>query len=136
MPTDLSAYECSPAMAKLDAVPDLAEEVGECVAAGERLVDIARRFGVRRGQLKRWLDAEPERLAEYHAGLSALADEMAMETIKIADEGDLDRNALQVKARQWLSSKLDRGRFGESGTAVSVGVGVKVVLSRDDVGML
>ena len=134
----MSDYDISlsPWCAKLDRVPELAFEVGECVGNGERLVDIARRFGVKRGQLKMWIDAKPERVAAYNAGLSALADEYAMDTVRIADEQqavekengqvydpDVGRDKLRVDARKWAAGKMDRARWGEQSVQIGINAG-------------
>jgi transcriptional regulator with XRE-family HTH domain len=145
----LNPWELSPWYVRLSAVPDLAMEVGECIAEGELPREIARRFGVKRSQLMLWLRGDAERYAMYLASLQALADEKAMEVLGIADEQavayskngtpfdpDVGRDGLRIKARMWLASRWDRARYGESDKNVSVGVGVKIVMSREDVGML
>ena len=111
----------SPWMAVLDRLDagidgGLAMEVGERVAQGEKLLDIARRFGVRRGHLRMWLEAKPERLVEYEAGRVALAEELAYGVLEKADEcveGQEGVKRLQMDARKWLSGKMDRGMWGE-----------------------
>lgn len=121
----------------------LAVEVAENIAEGELPWQIARRFGVKRGQLLMWLRADVERYAMYCSALQARSDELVMEGFGIVDGDDgngvePDRVAgakLRVDYRRWVASKWDRARFGED-AKVSVGVGVKVVMSKDDVGML
>lgn len=135
----VNPWELSPWYSRLEAIPDLVLEIAECVAEGELPREIARRLGVKRGQMMLWVRSEPERYNLYLAALQALADEKAMETLEVADEGgpeDVPRDALRMKARMWLASRWDRARYGESDKNVNVGVGVKIVMSREDVGML
>ena len=118
-------------------VPDLAGEVGERTAHGEPLWDIARRFGVTARQMRRWIDADAERRAEYDAGRGVVADELAMDVVRIADEQkeavkangekydpDVPRDALRVKARMWAAEKLDPMAYGRRTQVTNVNVDV------------
>lgn len=134
-----NAFELLPWVCMLNRIPDLAGEIGERIANGERLWDIARHYGVKRRQLKRWIDADPERIAEYNAGLEAMADELAMDTIDVVREATMENVPLaKLKTDVYFrfAGKVDRKKWGDDSKAVNVGVGVKIVMSRDDVGLL
>lgn len=112
----------------------LAIEIGECVAAGERLYKIAARKGVTKGQLRMWINAAPERLLAYKAGLDAQLDEEMLDALEknreivgIADnDEDDDFRAKRriggrtdfVKNTLALVSKLDRARYGDGAGVV------------------
>lgn len=101
----------------------LAMEIGENRADGEREHDIARRLGVKRGQLRLWLKAVPERWVAFLAALEARTDELVDETIKIADAATPDNVAvagLRVKARQWYAERRNRGMWGSAANGMSV----------------
>lgn len=101
----------------------LAMEVGENRADGEAERDIARRLGVKRGQLRMWLKDSPERWAAYSAALESRADELVDETIGIADNdtGDPARDALRIRVRQWYAERANRAGWGNtSGTGVQI----------------
>lgn len=145
----LNPWELSPWYGLLERIPDLVLEIAECVAEGELPRNIAMRLGVKRGQMMLWVRSDPERYNLYLASLQALADEKAMEVLTISDEQsevvkengetydpDVPRDKLRIDARKWLASRWDRARYGESDRNVNVGVGVKIVMSREDVGML
>ena len=116
-------------------------EVAESIADGELPHDIARRLGVKRGQLMMWLRADPERYAMYGAALQARADELVLEGFQIVDatEGNPDGVAsakLRTDFRRWVSSKWDRSRFGEDAKGAAVNVGVRIVMSAEDAAVL
>lgn len=152
---DAKVLEYGPWYAVLSRVPELAREVGECVASGEKLHDIARRFGVSRGQLKLWLDGDEGRRRMYEAGLSALVDEKVMEALEVNDElvvlGDgvsegeegrvklaMDGRDRFIKNAVMLAGKLDGRRFGDRvNVKVEMGLDVRVALeaARGRVGL-
>ena len=110
-----------------------AQEVGEEVASGGRLADIAARAGISAGALRAWIFADADRLAMYEAGLRGRAEELADEAlgyrdraIEIADGAGVDEvqvSKLQVDVRfkaaalnMQLAGKYDPRRFGEDRT--------------------
>jgi len=113
----------------LDAQDDgyaLAMEIGENRADGEKERDIARRLGVRRGQLRMWLRAVPERWSAFSAAYDARRDELADEVVEIADmatEDTVQVTALQMKARQWWYGK-DKD---EKAVGVSVAANITII---------
>ena len=116
---------------RLDAMPELAGEIGERIANRERLWDIARGLGVKRRQLMRWLNAVPSRKAEYEAGLEAMADELVMDTLDEArDAGVEDVSVRKFRSDLYLklAGKFDAPRWGDK--QVSGGGGITVVIQR------
>ena len=122
-------FELLPWVVMLNRHLDLAGEIGERIAQGERLWDIARGLGVKRRQLKRWIDADPERLAEYTAGLEAMADELAMDTLEEARGANPETVGvakLRVDTFFKMAGKLDSTRWGDKGGAGAGGITVVV----------
>lgn len=105
--------------------PMAMEMIGQRVMDGETLKQIARGQGVPVMQFIGWLMADPDRKAAYEAALKVRADELALETVSIADTvtrlnpdgsveiADVPRDSLRVKTRMNLATFLDRERFGE-----------------------
>lgn len=116
----------SPWAARLNAMDGeykLAMEIGERRAAKEKEWDIARHYGVRRGQLRMWLKAVPGRWEAFCAAYEALADERVEESIDIADAATVDDVAvagLRVKVRQWYAERAGRSRWGAKDGGMSV----------------
>ena len=140
---DISLSPWAVELDRRNADNELAFDIAERVACKEKLHDIARDLmGVaKEGRLIMWLRADPERYSAYQAGLQARADGLVMESLDIVDGTDGNPESvpsakLRSYFRRWLAGKYDRTRFGESEKNVNVGVGVKIVMSRDDVGML
>lgn len=141
VPDKANALSLYPWVAGLDARNEgnvLAMEIGACLADGERMGDIARRLmgEAKPGRLLMWLRADVERYSAYCAGLEARADEVVMEGLEIVD-GALDKDEvpsakLRSDYRRWLAGKWDKGRFGDAGGSVQVGVGVKIILSTGE----
>ena len=112
----VNGFELLPWVVQLNRVPDLAGEIGERIAQRERLWDIARGLGVKRRQLMRWLKADPERYSEYEAGLEAMADELAMDTLDTARDAtivDVSLAKLRIDAYWKFAGKADAGRWGD-----------------------
>ena len=105
---------------------ELAMEIGENRADGEKERDIARRLGVKRGQLRMWLKAIPERWDAFCAGFEARSDELVDETIEISDAAtpeDVQVATLRVKARQWYAERASKGRWGSQASSSQVAIG-------------
>jgi hypothetical protein len=105
-----------PWVRQLNRMPDLAGEIGERIANRERLWNIARFYGVKRQQLMRWLKADPERYAEYEAGLEAMADELAMDTldeVAAATSETVGVAKLRTDTYFKFAGKLDAARWGD-----------------------
>lgn len=107
-----------------------AEEIGEAVASGGKLGDLAVRYGMSGGALRAWIFGDAERLAAYENGLRGRAEALADEALeyrddalKIADGAEVETVAvskLQVDTRfkaaglnMQLAAKYDARRFGE-----------------------
>lgn len=109
-------FEMLPWVRHLNQVPDLAGEIGERIANRERLWNIARFYGVKRQQLMRWLKADPDRYAEYEAGLEAMADELAMDTldeVAAATSETVGVAKLRTDTYFKFAGKLDASRWGD-----------------------
>lgn len=120
---------------------EVAEEIGESVARGGKLSDLAVHYGMRGGELRAWIFGDAKRLAAYEAGLRGRAEELADEAleyrdraIEIADRADIEGvpvSKLQVDVRfkaaalnLQLAAKYDPRRFGED-RSLKLDVGVK-----------
>ena len=110
-----------------------AQEVGEEVASGGRLADIAARQGMSAGALRAWIFADADRLAAYEAGLRGRAEALADEALEYRDRAieiadgawveEVQVSKLQVDTRfkaaalnMQLAGKYDPRRFGEDRT--------------------
>ena len=86
--------------------------------------EVREHFGMQGESVYRWVMDNEERKAEYQAAVSEMVDDVALETLGIADS--LDREpacrVVSIKARQWLAERLARDRYG-SGPGVAVAVG-------------
>jgi hypothetical protein len=93
-------------------------------------------FRVEGASVYGWVMGDERRRAEYQMAVSELADDVAMETLGIADSLDREPGCrmVSIKARQWLAERLSRERYG-SGPGVAVAVGVTINLTQDDVGL-
>ncbi len=122
----------------------LAIEIGERIADGEAINDIARNLmgEAKGGRLMMWLQADETRYAFYCAGYRARADGVAMEGLQIVDATEGDPTAvpsakLRTEYRRWMVGKWDRARFGDDAKQqLNVGVGVRINVSREDMGLL
>lgn len=104
---------------------DLEDQIFVWIATGTPMRKLAELCGLGYGStaaLYKWRRETPERLALWNEALKARAEFLAEETLEIADDVDLDPEAirkaeLQTKARQWLASVSDRERFGKDAAA-------------------
>jgi hypothetical protein len=95
---------------------------------GESLKQVARSWGVPVMEFVGWVTGDAERVACYEAALRVRGDEVGREVLSVADEGsDVARDALRVRARQWVAGKWDRERYGE-GNGRGRGGSVRVVV--------
>lgn len=119
--------------------PRVMEEVCERVAGGERLVDVARAWGVRARRLLGWIEGDEGRRAEYELALRVRAGELVGEALAISDGADLEvegridrtivqRDQLRVNTRLKLAAAMDRERWGEGRKDGRGGGGLKVVV--------
>lgn len=91
------------------------EAVAQKVIDGWTLKQIARDWGVPVGRFCAWVLEEPGREGAYEAALRIRADELAHETLAVADDevrAPADK-AVMLRARQWLAGKMDPARYGE-----------------------
>lgn len=107
---------------------------------GETLKEIAKAWGVPRGQFVLWYTTEHSAL--YDAALKARADELAHEALAISDEQaevvkengqkfdpEVPRDKLRVDTRLRLAEKWDRARYGSKDNGPAGG-GITVVVDR------
>lgn len=110
---------------------DVLHMVCSQVADGMSLSDISRAEGMPYSVLWRWLKGKDERMAAYGDALEARADAQAHEMLAISDGAtaeDVGVAGLRIKARQWLSGKWGKARYGDE-KEKGVG-GVTVVVNR------
>lgn len=85
----------------------------------ETLKDIARAWQVPLGRLAEWITEDRERSEQYANALRIASEQLALESIRIADDvipeaGAVQKAKLQVDTRLKIASKLAREKFGEA----------------------
>ncbi|MDI3304682.1 MAG: hypothetical protein QJR04_25370 [Burkholderia multivorans] len=116
--------------AALDARED---EIFDWIENGDTLYDIARRAGVHRGALTRWLNRTEERTERFARARARAADNIADDARRDADElvkraelGMADKvDAAAVKlatdVKRWTAGVWNRDRYGEQrGPSVTI----------------
>ena len=86
------------------------------VLEGDSPKDIAKKVGVTHADLWRWITEDEDRYKEYQRMLEGTADDIAWESLRIADDSSDENVAnkkLRVETRHKLASKWDRQRYGE-----------------------
>lgn len=84
------------------------------------------------GQMRQWLHADEYRKARYYDAKAIGSEKVEDEILDIADGNysgipqDVQRDALRIKARQYLMGVWDRNRYGDK---KQIEVGVSVDLS-------
>ncbi len=127
-------------LARLDAVKEDVNTptvVFQRVAAGETLKQIAKAWQIPVGSFVEWFHVEHGAL--YDAALRARADELAHESLEIADEQkeairkdgsafdpDVGRDKLRVETRLKLASHWDKQRYGNAKDGGAGGIQVIV----------
>jgi hypothetical protein len=109
------------------------------VADGETLKDLSREWELPRGEFVSWYTTEHSEL--YDAALKVRADELAHESLTIADEQaevvkkdgtkfdpDVARDKLRVDTRIRILEKWDRARYGNKED--KSGSGITVIVDR------
>jgi hypothetical protein len=97
---------------------------------GETLKEIARSWELPKGRFAEWFTVKHADL--YDAALKVRADELAHETLAIADGAVAETTApakLQVDTRLRLAAQWDRSRYGSKDNGPSGG-GVTVIVNR------
>jgi len=97
--------------------PSVMEAVGQRVMEGETLRKIAHAWEIPVMKFIEWVTMDVVRCGVYHAALKVRADELAHETLAIADgtdanSEDVKRDGLRVRARMTLAGHFDPQRFG------------------------
>lgn len=95
--------------------PQFLEVVGQRVMAGETLKQIAHAWQVPVMRFVEWVVNDAVRCGQYQAALRVRADELANETLAIADGedgNDSKRDSLRVRTRMQLAGHFDAARFG------------------------
>ena len=123
----------------------LLDRITDDLLAGSDHRGIAETLGVRTGEMCRWIFATVEREAAYRAVLRVKADMLVHEGFGVIRGVDVEGENAGAKVAlakletdyMWKAAgKWDRKNYGEEKGAVNVGVGVKFVISQDDVGLL
>jgi hypothetical protein len=102
------------------------ELITQRIAEGTTLKEICRSLGWPRSFVWKWINADPERKCAYDDAMKAWADELAQETIQIADNPDpktVGRDKLRVDTRLKIAAKWDRQRYGEQSQSLTVNAG-------------
>lgn len=108
-------------------------EIFEAVAAGATVRELARRFGMNRNMLWRWLRS-PANGARYRETLAERADDLISEATALIDSADPTNVGVrreQVRHRQWLASRLDADRFGDRPQSATINVNVTQISAGD-----
>lgn len=110
-------------LATLDSIgPD---KVSELLEQGKALTDICKALGVGKKALNDWLES-PERAGLLSRARARAADQLAAETLQIADEAAPDEvqvARLRTDVRKWLASKWAPGLYGETKAGVTINLG-------------
>ena len=87
----------------------------EAVANGERMADIAARFGRTHGPLIHWLISTPERMNAYARAREVQAHRFASEIVEIADDASIppDDRRVRLDARKWAAQRFCRSVYGD-----------------------
>jgi hypothetical protein len=109
------------------------EEICQRVSDDETLAEVCKAWDLPFGRVRAWIAAEPEREAAYHAALRLRADQLAGETIAIADDVTAfpQQKRVRIDTRFKLASYYDKQRFGDAPT-VAVSNSVVLKLSPED----
>lgn len=98
-------------------------EVAQRVMDGQTLKQIAKSLQMPYGRLAQWVTEDVKRAQQYAAATAIWADEEARRTVALADElgpdstkGEVSAVRVQIGARQFLATKLDRERYGDKST--------------------
>lgn len=100
-------------MKMLAKLPD--DMIWSMMEAGKTHTDICLEMGISRKALERWLDeADPD--GDKIARARALAaDQLAMETLQIADQSEPEHAAharVRIQARQWVAERWNPKTYG------------------------
>src|SRR5258708_22369667 len=92
------------------------EELAVRVAEGEGLKAICTAWDIPLGKFSSWIAEDPGRQDIYYWARRLRADALADEMLQIADRAgeDVQQNALEIGARQWVASKWDGARYGDA----------------------
>ena len=99
-------------VAFLNQMPE--ELIFAMVESGKSIADICISLGISKRALDDWID-ENDHGAMITRARTRAADLLACETIKIADEMDIDhvqRPVQRIRTRQWLAERWDQKTYG------------------------
>ena len=104
------------AKSQLDRMEGVLEDVASSIANGERMYDIARRLGVKQGELGYWLTSDGDRALRYASALKACSHNVLLEGL------DRVRESVDVVdgVGEWGGLELDE-RKGRADVRVKVG---------------
>lgn len=74
------------AISRLDRTPDVLEEIASRIAAREPMWNVARFYGMTRGQLSYWLTNDAERAVRYATALRAASHDQVQEALDRVSE--------------------------------------------------
>ncbi len=98
-------------MALLEDLPD--EMIVSMLEDGKSQTQICYELGIGRRALEQWIeDNDPNIIARARA---KAADKLAVETLQIADDMDVDhaqRDVQRIRTRQWLAERWDQKTYG------------------------
>jgi len=99
-------------VAFLNEMPE--EMIFSMVEAGKSIADICVSLGISKRALDDWIEENDHGAMITRARVRA-ADLMACDTIKIADDMDVDhpqRDVQRIRTRQWLAERWDQKTYG------------------------
>lgn len=102
------------------------ERLLELAEQGMSLEQIAVTMQIPRGSINKWLDAA-ENSAAFTRARARAADDLAAETLEIADNVEEDPVAIQKAKlrsdnRKWIAAKWDAARYGDQKQGVNVNI--------------
>lgn len=110
-------------IATLDSIG--ADKVSELLEQGRALTDICKTLGVGKKALNEWLEA-PERAGLLSRARARAADQLAAETLQIADNAapeEVQTARLRTDVRKWLASKWAPSLYGDNKAGVTINLG-------------
>jgi hypothetical protein len=110
-------------MALLEDLPD--DMIISMLEVGKSQTQICYELGIGRRALEQWIeDTDPTIIARARA---KAADQLAVETLAIADSMDVDhaqRDVQRIRTRQWLAERWDQKTYGLQ-KAASVNINIQ-----------
>jgi len=106
------------------------------ISEGENPADIVNSMGVNWWAMRGWIEADPKRMEMAALAKRCLADKMAWDAMKEADNAEVETvevSRLKIGTKQWMASRLNRKEWGKDGGDSSGGGSGKITIVIGDV---